>query len=162
MQPILEQLQAFDEDRFLELYQTLLRQGFGPLDGEVARAMKFRPHAIVKLPLPQRAKKARQILLQSRNAELAYELFGSYLLAKSKELVTDFLDATGVQHEDGLVEDTAENVPAGDRVEEAVRTLDAKYPPEDVTLYLCLSSQTWPEVGEFERLWRTRSGLVAG
>jgi hypothetical protein len=161
MQPILEQLQAFDDQRFLELYTSLVQRGFGPLDGEVARAMKFRPHAIVKLPLPQRAKKARQLLLQGRNSELAYELFGSYLLSKSKDLVTDFLDATGVSHEDGLVEDTEENLPDAERVEAAVTTLDAKYPPEDVTLYLCLSSQTWPEIAEFERLWRARSGLGA-
>ena len=97
---VIEQLRGTSDERFLEIYQALENQGFGPLDGEVAKAMKFRPHAIKKLPMAQRAKRARNILVRAGNAELCYELFGSYLMQKCKTLVTDFLDGTGVEHDD--------------------------------------------------------------
>ena len=161
MQPTLQHLASLDEDQFLAVYETLSSQGFGPLDGEVARALKFRPQAIRKLPLAQRAKKGRQLLLAARNAEMAYELLGTYLFATKRELVTDFLDATGVEHEDGVVEETHSNLPAAEKIPAAVAELDKKYEPSLVTLYLCISAQTWPEIESFERLWRERSGLTA-
>ncbi len=160
MQPTLQQLAALSDDEFLALYEALSSQGYGPLDGEVAKAMKFRPQAIRKLPMLQRAKKGRQILLATRNAELAYELLGTYLLSQSKGLVTDFLDATGVVHDEGVVGETHANVPDAARIPAAVEELDQKYTPAHVTWYLCMCVQTWPEVAEFEPLWRKRSGLA--
>ena len=35
---------------------------------------------------------------------MCYELFGTYLFAAQKQLVLDFLDGTGVEHEDGMIE----------------------------------------------------------
>ena len=96
---VVEQLKQTSPDRFLEIYSALENNGFGPLDGEVAKAMKFRPQAIRKLPMAQRARRAQSILISDSNAELTYELFGSYLMKTQKPLITDFLDETGVSHE---------------------------------------------------------------
>lgn len=148
-------LATLDDARFLGIYEALSEQGFGPLDHEVAKAMKFRPHAIRKLPMPQRAKKARTILTGTRNAEMCYELLGSYLMKAHKELIIEFLDATGVDHEDGLIE--GENiVPDDAKLDAAIEALDAKHPADEVTMYLALSAQTWPEVPRFEELWQAR------
>jgi len=144
------------EERFLAIYSSLTHQGYGPLDGELARKLKFRPHAIKKLPLEKRAQQARAHMLQGRKAELAYEIFGTYLVKKEKALLTDFLDATGVPHEDGLIEDVDHGLPAPDKVPAAVKALDAKYPPEDVTLYLALSAEHWPKVEAVQQAWRAR------
>ena len=144
------------EERFLAIYSSLTHQGYGPLDGELARKLKFRPHAIKKLPLTKRAQQARAHMLHGKKAELAYEIFGTYLVKKEKALLTDFLDATGVPHEDGMIEDVYRGIPAPDKVPAAVQALDAKYPPEDVTLYLALSAEHWPEVEAVQQAWRAR------
>ena len=73
---VIEELKKMNDERFLGIYEALEDQGFGPLDGEVAKVMKFRPHAIRKLPMAQRAKRARSILTSGSKADLTYELFG--------------------------------------------------------------------------------------
>lgn len=160
---VIEQLKRLSDERFLHLYQSLERDGFGPLDGEVAKAMRFRPHAIRKLPMQQRARRARSILERSSNAELCYELFGTYLLKHHKGLITGFLDATGVPHEEGMVADLAD-VPDAAKIPAAVEQLDGEFEPDDVTLYLSMCVEQWPGVSELEPIWRKRleaSGATA-
>jgi hypothetical protein len=158
---VIEQLKVLSDAHFLAIYESLAEQGFGPLDLEVAKAINFRPQAIRKLPFPQRAKKARQIVLAKHNAEMCYEIFGAYLIKTKKELVTKFLDATGVAHEDGMVEDLDSSAPAGAKVAAAIAELDRQFPAEDVTLYLSMCAQQWPNVPEITGLWRARIGIAA-
>ena len=58
MQAAIPYLKTLSTERFLEIYAGLEVQGFGPLDREVAQSLKFRPQAIQKLPMAQRAKRA--------------------------------------------------------------------------------------------------------
>jgi hypothetical protein len=153
---VIEQLKTMDDGRFLAIYTALEQNGFSPLDGEVAKAMKFRPHAIRKVPMPQRARRAKRILESGANAELCYELFGSYLLKAHKELVTGFLDLTGVEHEDGMINNVDEAQPAGEKIAGAVQDLDGKFDSEDVTLYLAICAEQWPQVTEIQDTWSTR------
>jgi len=153
---VIEELKKMDEERFLGIYQALENQGFGPLDSEVARIMKFRPHAIKKLPMNQRARRAKSLLTTTSNAELTYELFGSYIMKTCQDLVTDFLDATGVPHKDGMIENVEDAKPSADKLSEAIRGLDEKYDQGDVTLYLSMCAEQWPQVPEVESLWRLR------
>ena len=118
--------------------------------------LKFRLHAIRKLPLEQRARRARALIEHRANAELAYELFGSYLMASCKELVTEFLDATGVRHEEGMIDTLQGNEPAKEKLQEAIAALDERHEPADVTLYLSLCAEQWPSVPELDSLWRLR------
>lgn len=155
---VIEQLRRMDEGRFLAIYEALEQQGFGPLDNEVAKALKFRPHAIRKLPMGQRAKRAKRLLEGGSNAELCYELFGSYLIKEHKELVTGFLDLTGVEHEEGMIHSTEESRPDGGKVAEAVQELDGKFEGDDVTLYLSICAEQWPQVPEIQETWRARMG----
>ena len=48
--PVLEELERMGDERFHTLYEALTTNGFGPLDGEVAKALKFRPQAVRKIP----------------------------------------------------------------------------------------------------------------
>ena len=153
---VLEQLRKLSDERFLAIYTSLGQKGFGPLDGEVAKAMKFRPQAIKKLPMERRARKARSIIEMGRNAELCYELFGSYLVRTRKDLVTGFLDATGVEHEDGMIQNVNKAVPEDGKIEAAVKELDQKHDPDDVTLYLAIAAEQWPEVGKLVETWEAR------
>ena len=153
---VLDSVKQMSPERFLALYQSLEHQGFGPLDDKVAAALRFRPQAIRKLPMDQRARQAKRILELSANTELAYELLGAYLIKNCKGLVTEFLDATGVKHEDGMIEDIEASKPATDKVNGAVAELDKKFKPEDVTLYLAIAAEQWPGVKKLDELWRSR------
>jgi hypothetical protein len=156
MTSTLDYLAARDDQRFLTIYSGLLHDGYGPLDGELAKLLKFRPLAIKKLPVAQRARQARNYLLNRRQGDMAYEVLGAYLVKHHKDLVTDFLDAAGIPHEDGLLEEDAP-LPSEQGINTAVAALDAKYPREEVTMYLALCGQTWPEVERFAALWKERA-----
>lgn len=155
---VFEQLQRLSDERFLSIYESLAQNGFGPFDGEVAKQLKYRPQAIRAVPMAQRAKRARGIMTAKHNAELCYELFGAYLIAKHRGLVTGFLDATGVKHADGMLEDLDNNRPDASKLDAAVAELDAKFDPQDVTLYLALCAEQWPQTPELATLWRKRAG----
>ena len=157
MQPVLQQLEQMTGEQFLAIYEALSDRGFGPLDSNVATALKFRPHAIRKLPLIQRAKKAKSLIMSSSDAETAYELFGSFLVKNHKELITEFLDATDVPHEEGMIEDLQAAAPDAGKLESAVSALDEKFEPENVTIYLAMCSQQWPESEHVAALWKARS-----
>ena len=154
---VLEQIQRMSPERFLAIYQSLEQQGFGPLDGEVAKLLKFRPQAIRKLPMDQRARTARRLLESSHNAQMAYEILGAYLIKHHKGLVTGFLDATGVKHADGMIEDIDAEKPAADKLVSALNELDKKFAPEDVTIYLAICAEQWPDVKPLDELWRKRA-----
>ena len=153
--PVLEELERQSEDRFLAIYEGLAQDGLGPLDNEVAKALKLRPQAIRKLPMAKRARKARNILQRTHNAELCYEVFGTYLVTTRKELVTTFLDETGVEHEDGMVQNM-DDLPDEAKLEAAVATLDEKFEKDDVTLYLALAAEQWGQSPKLLELWRAR------
>lgn len=153
---VIEQLKTMDDERFAAIYESLLHQGFGPLDNEVAKSLKFRPQAIRKLPLAKRAKRAKSLLESGANAEMCYEIFGSYLIKDHKELVMAFLDLTGVKHEDGMIHSTEEEQPDGSKVADAAKELDGKHAKEDVTLYLSLCAEQWPQIGEIQEVWKAR------
>lgn len=154
---VIQQLEGMSPERFLAIYEALGRDGFGPLDDKVAAALKFRPVAIRKLSMEKRAHTARALLLRGRETELCYELFGSYLIATAKGLVTDFLDGTGVAHNDGMIDDVDTARPDPAKVAETVQALDAKYDPADVTLYLTIAAEQWAGVPEVEAAWRMRA-----
>lgn len=154
---VLAQLKSMTPERFLAIYQSLEVNGFGPLDGEVAKSLKFRPIAVKKLPMAQRAKRARMLIENAGNAELAYEVFGAYLLKNHKELVTGFLDKTGVEHEDGMIQEIDRGVPEKKKIAAAISDLDAKFAPEDVTLYLAMCAQQWNQEPELDAIWQKRT-----
>jgi hypothetical protein len=155
---VFEQLQRLSDARFLSIYESLAQNGFGPLDGEVAKLLKYRPQAIRNVPMAQRATRARGLLTAKHNSEMCYELFGGYLIARHRELVTGFLEATGVKHQDGMLEDLDHNKPDAAKLDAAVAELDTKFDPEDVTLYLALCAEQWPQTPELAALWRKRAG----
>ena len=82
-------------------------------------------------------------------------LFGAYLMNNAKQLVIDFLDGTGVKHEEGMIESMSD-LPDEAKVAETVQALDEKYDPQDVTLYLALAAEQWPSVTAVESAWQMR------
>jgi hypothetical protein len=155
---VLEQLKKTSPERFLAIYESLAQHGYGPLDGEVAKALRFRPHAIRTVPMAQRARRAKSIVELAKNTELAYEILGAYLIKNHRELVTGFLDKTGVKHDQGMIEDVDHNKPDAEKLAGVVAELDKAYAPDDVTIYLAIAAEQWPDVKELDTLWRKRAG----
>jgi hypothetical protein len=103
--------------------------------GAVAEARKLRPVFLERQPRPQRHATMLATLSRPTLELVAGNLLRTWLLKKHKQMLADFLDALGIPHQEGVVEDLP---PAMDeaKIRTAVDALLGKYPPEVVAVYL--------------------------
>ncbi len=117
--------------------------------GAVAEARKLRPVFLERQPRPQRHAAMLTTLARPSLDMVTANLLRTWLLKKHKQMLTDFLDALGIAHQEGVVEDLP---PAMDdaKVRAAVDGLLAKHPPEAVAVYLHAFNQMneveWPSL----------------
>jgi hypothetical protein len=117
--------------------------------GAVAEARKLRPVFLERQPRPQRHAAMLATLARPALDMVAANLIRTWLLKKHKQMLTDFLDALGIAHQEGVVEDLP---PAMDdaKVRAAVDALLAKHPPEAVAVYLNafneMNEVEWPSL----------------
>jgi|SRR5208337_1524315 len=115
----------------------------------VAEARKLRPVFLERQPRPQRHTLMLATLARPALELVAGNLLRTWLLKKHKQMLADFLDALGIAHQEGVVEDLP---PAMDdaKVRAAVEGLLAKYPPEAVAVYLHafneMNEVEWPNL----------------
>jgi len=107
----------------------------------LAQRLKFRIKSVVALPVE---KKARHLATMPAVSELvAARLLVSYHLAQQRPMMGAFLDALGIKHENGLIEDDEMAAPPPEKLQEAARTMAATFPAEDVALYF--STLIWQD-----------------
>jgi len=107
----------------------------------IAQRIKFRIKSVQALP---REKKARHLVSLGHVSEiLAARLLVAYHLRHQRPMMGSFLDALGIPHENGLIDDGQVPELSAERLGEAARTLGASYPQEDVALYL--STLVWQD-----------------
>jgi hypothetical protein len=107
----------------------------------IAQRIKFRMKSVQALP---REKKARHLISLGHVSEiLAARLLVAYHLKHQRPMMGSFLDALGITHNEGLIDEEQVQTPSADRLGEAARSLGASYPPEDVALYL--STLIWQD-----------------
>jgi len=106
----------------------------GLLDG-VAQARKVRTVYLERQPRADRHALVVATLARPSMEPTAANLLRTWFLKKQNQLLVDFLDALGLQHEKGVVEDLPEKVEDA-KVKAAVDTLLNKHPAEVVALYL--------------------------
>ena len=106
----------------------------GVLDG-VAQARKVRVVYLERQPRTDRHALIVSTLARPSMEPAAANLLRTWFLKKQNQLLIDFLDALGIQHDKGIVEDLPEKVEDA-KVKTAVEALLAKHPPEVVALYL--------------------------
>ncbi len=113
----------------------------------IAQQKKFRPKTIVALDLDRKAR--HLATLASLPDPLAARALIVYHLAEQRPMMGAFLDALGIKHENGLIEEEAAK-PDAAKLEPAAAKLAAEFPATDVRLYLnTLLSQdpeTWGEL----------------
>jgi len=101
----------------------------------VAQARHVRPVFLERQPRPQCHATLVATLARPALDAAAGGLIRIWLLKKQKAMLMDFLNALGIKHEDGVVE----NLPAAmddAKLKSAVDALVTKYPPEAVAVYL--------------------------
>jgi hypothetical protein len=107
----------------------------------IAQRIKFRAKSVIALP---REKKARHLLALGAVSELvAARLLVAYHLAQQRPMMGSFLDALGIQHEEGLIADEDMQPPSAEKLQEAATAIAGAYPAEDVSLYL--STLVWQD-----------------
>ncbi|MNC86006.1 hypothetical protein D3C83_16330 [compost metagenome] len=74
---------------------------------------------------------------------VAARLLVAYHLAHQRAMMGSFLDALGIKHENGLIEEEEVAPPTADRLGEAAQAIAGQYPAEDVALYL--STLVWQD-----------------
>lgn len=115
----------------------------------LARHMKFRPQSMQVLPVEKRARYLAQ--LPAVSDSIAGRALVSYHLAHQRPMMSSFLDALGIAHEDGLITADTVDPPSRDAIAKAAADLRRVHPDEDVTLYLntllAQDPQTWEGAG---------------
>ena len=101
--------------------------------GVIAQQLKFRPKTVAVLDKDKRARYLTNVV--NVPDELAAKLLIGYHLAEQRPMMSTFLDAIGVAHEAGLINDDAAS-PDPTRMASAAAAIAAGYPAEDVAVYL--------------------------
>jgi hypothetical protein len=110
----------------------------------IAQQKKFRPKSVLALDADRRSKQLASVL--SLPDALAARALVVYHLADQRGMMGTFLDALGLRHDNGLIEDDTVK-PDGEKIAPAVAAIAEKYPADDVSLYLttlvCQDPETW-------------------
>jgi spore germination cell wall hydrolase CwlJ-like protein len=111
----------------------------------ISQQKKFRPKTVIGL---DDTRKARHLAtLGSLPDAIAARALIVYHLSHQREMMATFLDALGIAHEDGLIKED-EAKPDPEKLGPAVAAITAKYPAEDVSLYLSTLLSQDPETWE--------------
>ena len=111
----------------------------------VAEARKVRPVFLERQPRTQRHSTMLSTLTRPSLDLVAGNLIRTWLLKKYQGMLVDFLDALGIVHKEGVVDDLPEAMDEA-KLRAAVEVLLGKYPPEVVVVYL----QAFNEMNEVE------------
>jgi hypothetical protein len=123
----------------------------------IAQRLKFRPKSAMALPIE---KKARYLLSMPAVAEaVAARLLVVYHLEHQRAMMGSFLDALGIKHENGLIDDEGLEPPDPERLKTAAAVISKAYPTEDVALYL--STLLWQDPDTWGGLFKASEILTA-
>jgi len=115
-----------------------------------AATMKARPQFMMKQPRDKRAKLIRQALSRIAASPIAEEILATYFLEVRKDLLTEWLDALGLEHEDGVLKTNAPEPPSDAELEkkvEAYRSAGGAAAEDRELLLLAFAAQSaieWP------------------
>lgn len=114
----------------------------------IAQQKKFRPKFVLSLDAERRAKHLASLV--GLPEAMAARALVVYHLTDQRAMMGEFLDALGLKHDNGLIEED-DAKPAESKVAEAVAAIAAKYPAEDVSLYLTTLVSQDPETWQVLR-----------
>ena len=110
----------------------------------IAQQKKFRPKTVIALDLDRKAR--HLATLPALPDVIAARALIVYHLAEQRAMMGAFLDALGITHENGLIQDDAV-APEAATLQAAAEKLSEQFPADDVRLYLntllCQDPETW-------------------
>ena len=135
-----------------ELLESLLEANKPAYKGVLqatATRRKLRPVFLERKPRAERHQWMQGVLGQPANEELSLEVLQNWLLGSQRGILGDFLDACGIEHQEGLIDDIPAQ-PARDKVDAGVEAIAAKHSPLAVKVYLNLfqpeGAGAWPDL----------------
>ena len=99
----------------------------------IAKQLKFRPKTVSGLDDERKARYLASV--PELPDEVAARLLVLYHLAEQRPMMEAFLDALGIKHEKGLIEEEAVK-PDADKIGPAAALLAQQFPADDVRIYL--------------------------
>jgi hypothetical protein len=119
----------------------------------VAEARKLRPVYLERKPRTEQHAILLETLSKPKLDLVTGNLIRAWLLKKHNGMLVEFLNALGIPHKEGVVE---EDLPASmddAKLRAAIDALLAKYPPEVVAIYLHafqeMNEVNWPNLKTF-------------
>ena len=115
----------------------------------IAQRKKFRTKTVLSLDVDRKA--SHLASLPGMPDALAGRMLIVYHLTEQRPMMGAFLDALGIKHEDGLIDDEAPK-PDPEKIGPAVSAIKEAFPADHVTLYLstllCQDPETWGGLAE--------------
>jgi hypothetical protein len=110
----------------------------------IAQQKKFRPKTVISL---DEERKARHLAtLGSVPDQIAARALIAYHLAEQRPMMGAFLDALGIPHDNGLIQEDSVK-PEPEKIAPAAAQIAQQFPPDDVRIYLntllCQDPDTW-------------------
>jgi hypothetical protein len=117
----------------------------------IAQRLKFRTKSVVVLPIE---KKTQYLLGLLQLPEMvAARLLVAYHIAHQRALMSAFLDALGIKHDNGMIAEETEVTATPEKLREAVDSVAASFSKEDVAVYLSTlywqNTDTWGPLAGF-------------
>ncbi len=116
----------------------------------LAQKLKARPRYIQGLPIEKRARHLAHV--PGMPDLLAARMLVSYHLAHQRPMMSAFLDALGITHDNGLITEDPKGPVTAEQVNAGRAALAGSYPAEDVELYfatlLAQDPETWSALRE--------------
>ena len=117
----------------------------------VAQARKLRPIFLQRQSKAARNRTIVETLARPGMAQAADTILRNWLIKDQTSMLKDFLDATGIEHEDGIVEDLPTEI-TDEQVTNGVDSILEKHPKEHVLVYLhafnSMNGCTWKTLDE--------------
>jgi len=113
----------------------------------IAKQMNFRPKTVNRLDADRKARYLASV--PDLPDEVAARLLVLYHLAEHRPMMGAFLDALGIAHEHGMIQDDAVT-PDPTKIPAAAAAIAREYPAHDVSLYL--NTLLWQDPASWEVL----------
>ena len=152
--PLALRIIEFAHDNNKELYRTAL--------ATVAQMRNLRPAFFERTPRASRHTTMAGALSKPRLEMIAANLLREWLMKEKTPMLADFMDGLGIAHKDGAVDDLPGFI-EDEKLKAAIDALLAKYPPEEVAVYLnafyTMNDVRWPNL---EAMLKTEPRLQFG
>lgn len=146
---------AMSQEKCGQIMERIAKESPEALKQTVAAAaiaLKFRPQFLLKQPLEMRVASVRRALSRSSANALAEEVLAVYFLKCRLDLLREWLDLLGLEHEDGILKSDVVSSPAEGELREKVARFRAADGDDDRELLLrAFAAQTavdWPVLDE--------------